>query len=211
MPTASPPARHTRASARLPSPNSSCSSCASLFTTRWVSFSYSASSRISPRRAGTSSRVAGRSSGFEFLTLSGCMGCNATCYSRAMRVLRNDDYATLPWKNGLGVSRIIASHPHATSYDAAIWQVGATDIGIDCPFSSLPGLDRQLMLLSGTGVELACVDVVAGIDVRHAVDQPFVPFAFRGDWQTTCKLLGDPVQVLNVMTRRGRAGARISL
>jgi environmental stress-induced protein Ves len=128
-----------------------------------------------------------------------------------MRVLRTDDYATLPWKNGLGVSRIIASHPHAASYDAATWQVGATDIGIDCPFSSLPGLDRQLMLLSGTGIELTCVDVVAGINVRRAVDEPFLPFAFRGDWQTTCKLLGDPVQVLNVMTRRGRAGARISL
>lgn len=128
-----------------------------------------------------------------------------------MRILRTGDYATLPWKNGLGVSRIIASHPHAASYDSATWQVGVTDIGIDCPFSSLPGLDRHFMLLSGTGVELTCIDVVAGINVRHAVDEPCVPIAFRGDWQTTCKLLGDPVQVLNVMTRRARAGARISL
>lgn len=128
-----------------------------------------------------------------------------------MRILRSGDYASLPWKNGLGVSRIIASHPHAAGYDAAMWQVGATDIGIDCPFSSLTGMDRHFMLLSGAGVELTCVDVVAGINVRHAVKEPFAPVAFRGDWQTTCKLLDDPVQVLNVMTRRGRAGARISL
>ena len=128
-----------------------------------------------------------------------------------MRILRTADYATLPWKNGLGVSRVIASHPHAASYDAANWQVGATDIGIDCPFSSLPGLDRHFMLLSGDGVELTCIDVVAGINVRHEVKEQFAPIAFRGDWRTTCKLLGEPVQVFNVMTRRGRAGARISL
>lgn len=128
-----------------------------------------------------------------------------------MRILRTGDYASLPWKNGLGVSRIIASHPHAAGYDAAMWQVGATDIGIDCPFSSLIGIDRHFMLLSGAGVVLTCVDVVAGINVRHAVKEPFSPVAFRGDWQTTCKLIDDPVQVFNVMTRRGRAGARISL
>ena len=128
-----------------------------------------------------------------------------------MRILRTADYPTLPWKNGLGVSRVIASNPDAAAHDAANWQVGSTDIGIDCPFSSLPGMDRQFMLLSGAGVELRCVDVVAGINLRHAVKEPFNPVAFRGDWQTTCKLFDDPVQVFNVMTRRGRAGAKLTL
>ena len=126
-----------------------------------------------------------------------------------MLVLRTGDFASLPWKNGLGVSRVIASQPPAAGYEAVNWQVGTTDIGFDCPFSSLPGMDRQFMLLTGKGVELHCVDPVAGVDVRKAVDTAFVPFAFRGDWQTTCRLLGDPVQVFNVMTRRGRATARI--
>jgi environmental stress-induced protein Ves len=128
-----------------------------------------------------------------------------------MRIQRTADYPAIPWKNGLGVSRVIASNPDAAAYDAAIWQVGSTDIGIDCPFSSLPGMDRQFMLLAGAGVELRCVDVVAGVDVRHAVKEPFNPVAFRGEWQTTCKLFDDPVQVLNVMTRRGRAGAKLTL
>jgi environmental stress-induced protein Ves len=66
------------------------------------------------------------------------------------------------------------------------------------------------MLIAGTGVELHCIDVIAGVDVRHPVDRPFVPFAFRGDWQTTCRLLGEPVQVFNVMTRRNHAVATIS-
>ena len=128
-----------------------------------------------------------------------------------MRILRTADYATLAWKNGLGVSRVIASYPAAAGYESVDWQVGSTDIAIDCPFSSLPGMDRQFMLLKGPGVELHCIDVVAGVDVRHAVDTPFVPFAFRGDWKTTCRLLGDPVEVFNVMTRRGQSSAKIAL
>ena len=127
-----------------------------------------------------------------------------------MRILRAADCTALPWKNGLGVSRVIASDPPGAGYDKVDWQVGITDIGIDCPFSSLPGMDRQFMLLEGEGVELHCIDVVSGVDVRRRVDAPFVPFAFRGDWQTMCRLLGDPVQVFNVMTRRSHAEARIS-
>jgi environmental stress-induced protein Ves len=127
-----------------------------------------------------------------------------------MRIVRSADFTALPWKNGLGVSRVIAADPPDAGYDKVEWQVGTTDIGIDCPFSSLPGMDRQFMLLNGAGVELHCIDVVAGVDVRHAVDKPFVPVDFRGDWQTTCRLLGEPVQVFNVMTRRGRASARIA-
>ena len=128
-----------------------------------------------------------------------------------MQILRTGDFAKLAWKNGLGVSHVIASEPRAAGYDTVNWQVGTTEFGFDCPFSSLPGMDRQFMLLSGRGVELHCIDVISGVDLRLAVDRPFVPFAFSGDWQTTCRMLGEPVQVFNVMTRRGRASAKIGL
>ena len=128
-----------------------------------------------------------------------------------MVILRTGDFTKLPWKNGLGVSHVIASEPRSAGYDAVNWQVGTTEFGFDCPFSSLPGMDRQFMLLSGGGVELHCIDVISGVDVRRAVDRPFVPFSFSGDWQTTCRMLGDPVHVFNVMTRRGEATAKISI
>ncbi len=128
-----------------------------------------------------------------------------------MRILRSAEYATLAWKNRLGVSRVIASHPAIGGHDTADWQVSTTDIGIDCPFSALSGMDRQFMLLAGAGVELTCIDIINNVNVRRAVGTPFVPFAFSGDWETTCRLLGEPVQVFNVMTRRSRASARIVL
>ena len=128
-----------------------------------------------------------------------------------MHILRTADFTALPWKNGLGVSSVIASHPKEAGYDKVDWQVGTTDIGSDCPFSSLAGMDRQFTLLSGPGVELTCIDILMGVNTRQAVDIPFRPFAFRGDAVTTCRLLGAPVKVFNVMTRRSHASASLRM
>jgi len=67
------------------------------------------------------------------------------------------------------------------------------------------------MVLGGGGVELHCVDPVTNVNVRHLVEAPFAACAFRGEWSTTCRLLGDPVQVFNVMTRRGHANAKVTV
>jgi len=128
-----------------------------------------------------------------------------------MVILRTGDFTKIPWKNGLGVSQVIASEPSSAGYDTVDWQASTTEFGFDCPFSNLAGMDRQFMLLSGGGVELHCIDVISGVDARKLVDRPFVPFSFSGDWQTTCRMLGEPVHVFNVMTRRGKATAKISL
>ena len=128
-----------------------------------------------------------------------------------MLILRTNGFVSLPWKNGLGVSSVIASDPPGAGYDKVSWQVGTTAITAHCPFSSLPGMDRQFTVLEGAGVELTCVEPAAGVNIRKAVDAPHVPFAFRGDSVTTCRLLGGPVKVLNVMTRRGRAAANLGI
>ncbi len=128
-----------------------------------------------------------------------------------MRILRTGGFTALPWKNGLGVSHVIASDPPGAGYDKVLWQVGTTAITADCPFSSLPGMDRQFTLLEGKGVELKCAAAAEGVDVTKSVDAPFVPFAFRGDWKTDCRLLGGIVQVFNVMTQRGRATAKLRI
>jgi environmental stress-induced protein Ves len=112
-----------------------------------------------------------------------------------------------PWKNGFGVSRIIAEAPPGAGFDALAWQVSSTEFGADCPFSSLPGLDRQFTVISGAGVELSCAE--PGIVQR--IDSLYAPYAFRGDWRTHCRLLDGPVRIFNVMTRRGVCSTRIEI
>jgi environmental stress-induced protein Ves len=129
----------------------------------------------------------------------------------SVRILRSRNYSVLPWKNSLGVSHVIASQPKGAGYDSAGWQVGTTNIEANCPFSDLPGLDRQFMLLEGDGVELHCRGANGAPDIRRRIDAPFAPFAFRGDWQTECRLLGGAVRVFNVVTRRGRFSVEVSV
>ena len=114
------------------------------------------------------------------------------------------------WKNGLGVSYTIADFPPGAGFDSVLWQVGHTDIGADCPFSDLPDLDRQLMVIEGAGVELTCTDA-AGQTTVHRIDPLQAPFSFHGDWRTSCRLLDGPVKVFNVMTRRGKFNALVEI
>ena len=114
----------------------------------------------------------------------------------------------MPWKNGLGVSYTIADFPHGAGFDVVEWQVSSTAIGGDCPFSHLPGIDRQFMVIEGKGVELTCVDE-AGRRIVQRADPLQAPLVFRGDWTTNCRLLDGPVKVFNVMTRRGKFGAKV--
>ncbi len=127
-----------------------------------------------------------------------------------MRVLRSRDYPRLAWKNGLGVSRIIAVSPDGAGYDSLRWQVSITEIASSCPFSRLPGLDRHFMLLEGRGVELDCHDDAAGTAFPYHLDAALEPITFSGGWRTECRLTGGPVQVMNVVTRHGLANALIT-
>jgi len=114
-----------------------------------------------------------------------------------------------PWKNGLGLSRTIADFPAGASFDAVKWQVSATEIGADCPFSDLPGLDRQFMVIDGNGVELSCIDDSGKTRLFQGKTMQG-PCTFSGEWKTQCRLLSGPVKVFNVMTRRGRFAAELS-
>ncbi len=61
------------------------------------------------------------------------------------------------------------------------------------------------MLVEGRGVTLHMRG--DGAAFSHRVDQPLVPFAFRGDWDTQCDLIDGPAEVLSVFARRGRIAA----
>jgi environmental stress-induced protein Ves len=117
-------------------------------------------------------------------------------------------HTKVPWKNGLGVSRTIATQPAGAGYDTMLWQVGGTEIGKDCPFSEHEGLDRLFMVTEGAGVDLTSTNET-GRTWTSRVQVGQAPYAFRGGWKTTCRLLDGPVKVFNVIARRGKARASV--
>lgn len=117
------------------------------------------------------------------------------------RVLRHADRVPAPWANGGGVTREVARSGPGPGFD---WRVSVADVDRPGPFSTLPGVDRIIVLLDGTGLVLS----VGGTD---RVLEPLQPFAFSGDVPTTCTLRAGPTRDLNVMTARGRWEAAVDV
>ncbi|WP_405014821.1 HutD family protein [Kitasatospora sp. NBC_01539] len=121
----------------------------------------------------------------------------------AWQVLRADGRAAVPWLNGGGVTREVAGGPAGSGPADFDWRVSLADVAQSGPFSVFPGVDRVITVVAGEALELA-VGGTAPVRVG-----PHQPFAFPGDAPTGGRLPGGPVVALNVMTRRGRASARV--
>ncbi|MFC4506103.1 MULTISPECIES: HutD family protein [Streptomyces] len=125
-------------------------------------------------------------------------------------VLRWSGYRSMPWKNGGGMTRQVASGAVQAALapvepeDGFDWRVSVADVDAGGSFSSFPGIDRVITLVEGEGMVLT-VD-----GTPHPV-APLSPFAFSGDAATDCRLEAGAVRDMNVMTRRGRATAQVRI
>ncbi|WP_042423177.1 HutD/Ves family protein [Streptacidiphilus anmyonensis] len=118
-----------------------------------------------------------------------------------IQVLRAADRVASPWKNGGGVTREVASSPSgAGEFD---WRVSLADVASGGPFSFFEGVDRIITVVRGEGMALTVDGALTVVSERYR------PFAFSGDAQTDCRLLGDPLVDFNVMTRRGAVSADV--
>ena len=105
----------------------------------------------------------------------------------------------MPWKNGGGETREIAIHPPGAALETFDWRVSMARVALDGPFSSFPEVDRTLAVLDGDGFDL-------GIESAPPVRLTTLsaPYRFPADVAAVARLVGAPVEDLNVMTRRGR-------
>ncbi len=74
-----------------------------------------------------------------------------------------------------GTTTEIAVHPEAAGLGDFLWRVSMALVESDGPFSSFPGVDRTLTILSGEGIRLA----VAGREAV-ALMPGSLPFSFAG-------------------------------
>ncbi|GAB2536958.1 HutD/Ves family protein [Rhodanobacter koreensis] len=115
-------------------------------------------------------------------------------------IIRLQDCPPQPWKNGLGSTREIAVQPSGTGSNDFLWRVSIAEVDSAAPFSSFPGIDRQIVLLDGHGFTMTLDD-----GHTHALTTPFVPFAFAGEARVAVSLIDGPTRDFNLMVRREQA------
>lgn len=118
-----------------------------------------------------------------------------------------DSLPATPWKNGGGITREIVCQPPGAGMDAFDWRVSIAHIASDGPFSAFAGVDRVITLLEGAGVQLSSPDG----QVQHRLDTPLLPFAFAGEAPVVGQLRGGDCHDFNVMTRRARCHASVTV
>jgi environmental stress-induced protein Ves len=118
-------------------------------------------------------------------------------------ILRAADRVAVPWKNGGGITREVAVWPPGAGFDTFDWRVSIAEVREAGPFSTFDGIDRTMAILVGR-LTLRFADRTVALDAASA------PFAFPGDVACDGVPVGGHVTDLNVMTRRGRATARVA-
>ena len=134
-----------------------------------------------------------------------------------LQVFALDALPDEPWRNGLGRTRTIATQPRETLGDNASdgvpwdWRVSVATLEGDAAFSRFPGVERTSVLLSPGSVTLHVEDRA------HRLGRAGELISYPGDASTHATLDGEittatrqaGLSLLNVMTRRGAASARV--
>lgn len=119
-----------------------------------------------------------------------------------MRIIALEGISPLPWRNGGGLTRLLASgrlgrSPEPHDADCFDWRVSLADIAADGPFSSFPDVDRHAVLLGGGAVELS-----GQPGIMRAL--PLAPVSFPGELALCARRQPGTSQprFLNLMVRR---------
>lgn len=116
---------------------------------------------------------------------------------------KTSGYRRVRWKNDGGWTTEIAREP-ADATDDFRWRISIADIESDGPFSTFPGVARDLLLLSGNGIEL---DIGDAPPLR--LTERFQRASFDGEARVDCRLVAGPTRDFNVMARRDAVHADV--
>ncbi|MDF0605839.1 HutD family protein [Neisseriaceae bacterium TC5R-5] len=121
-----------------------------------------------------------------------------------MHIIQLRDCPASPWKNGGGSTRQLLISPSTATLDNFDYRISLANVASAGPFSCFDGIDRQLMVLQGAGLNL---QLAAQPTISLTPDSP--PLCFTGETAISSQLLDGAVIDFNVMTRRGRYQASI--
>jgi uncharacterized protein len=116
---------------------------------------------------------------------------------RAPILIKADEVAAQPWRNGGGLTRELLRWP----VGAADWQlrISLADVRSNGPFSIFPGIERWFSVIDGAGVRLSLADA------DHLLQPGHEPLRFSGELPVNCALVDGPTTDLNLMHAGGSA------
>lgn len=121
------------------------------------------------------------------------------------------EYRRERWRNQFGWTREIVrmrlspdGRDEAVTGDDWDWRLSIAEIERDAPFSAFPGIERELVLLSGNGVRLRFDDGQA-----HELLPPHDKLRFAGERAVHGELIDGPTHDFNLMWRRDRVSAEL--
>ncbi len=118
---------------------------------------------------------------------------------QASRIVRADAYRRMPWKNGAGQTSEIHCEPTADDWR---WRLSIAQIEVAAPFSSYPGIERELVLLTGNGLRLHFDD--GQVSELHP---PCGGLRFPGERRVVGEPIEGPSCDFNLMWKRGEVNA----
>ncbi|MDZ5604141.1 HutD family protein [Pseudomonas sp. RP23018S] len=119
-----------------------------------------------------------------------------------VRWLRAQDYPRMPWKNGGGFTAEIARDCEG-GFEGFGWRLSIADIEASGGFSRFVGCQRIITVLEGDGMQLK---------VDNQASRPLLAldaFAFSGQSEVSCQLLGGPIRDFNLIYQPDRFAARL--
>jgi len=117
------------------------------------------------------------------------------------RVLPVSGNTRMRWKNGAGWTSEILRAPDGEDWQ---WRLSIAEIESDAPFSTFPGVQRELVLLSGNGLRLRFDD-----GDTHELQPPHDRLRFAGERAAIGELIDGPTRDFNLMWKRDAIDAQL--
>ena len=117
------------------------------------------------------------------------------------RVIPANEYQRVRWRNQLGWTREIVRQPDGDAWD---WRLSIAEIERDAAFSLFPGVERELVLLTGNGLRLRLDN-----SQMHELRPPHGRLRFAGERIVSGELIDGPTHDFNLMWRRARVQAQL--
>lgn len=118
-----------------------------------------------------------------------------------MRHLTPADYTVMPWANGRGQT---VEMWRVNCDGALLWRLSRASVVEDGPFSVLPGIARNLTVISGPGFDLV------GPGMRLRCD-PLMPVAFDGGMAVAAAGVVSPSDDFNAMVGQGLRAPEVAV